>query len=208
MGGSKQSNELYELVDGVTPRAVIRVIGVGGGGCNTVNQMSAANIEGVEFIVANTDRDHLEKCRPTLQLQIGAEVTRGLGAGSNPKVGREAAEEDRDRIREMLEGTDLLFITAGMGGGTGTGAAPVIAEVAREHNLLVAGGGSKKIAQMVISDGDYARQGDTMLRDLNVRFRDIRQGPDGFIYVLTEGRLRGPKDTDGMLLRIEPPAVP
>lgn len=136
MGGSKQSNELYELVDGVTPRAVIRVIGVGGGGCNTVNQMAAANIDGVEFIVANTDRDHLEKCRPTLQLQIGAEVTRGLGAGSNPKVGREAAEEDRDRIREMLEGTDLLFITAGMGGGTGTGAAPVIAEIARELGIL------------------------------------------------------------------------
>ncbi len=136
MGGNKQSNELYELVDGVTPRAVIRVIGVGGGGCNTVNQMAAANIDGVEFIVANTDRDHLEKCRPTLQLQIGAEVTRGLGAGSNPKVGREAAEEDRDRIREMLEGTDLLFITAGMGGGTGTGAAPVIAEIARELGIL------------------------------------------------------------------------
>ncbi|PZP07843.1 MAG: cell division protein FtsZ, partial [Sphingomonas hengshuiensis] len=81
---------MYELVDGVTPRAVIRVIGVGGGGCNTVNQMAAAGIGGVEFIVANTDRDHLEKCLPTLQLQIGAEVTRGLGAGSNPKVGREA----------------------------------------------------------------------------------------------------------------------
>nr|WP_293369162.1 cell division protein FtsZ [Nevskia sp.] len=136
MGGSKHSNELYELVDGVTPRAVIRVIGVGGGGCNTVNQMAAASIEGVEFIVANTDRDHLEKCRPTLQLQIGAEVTRGLGAGSNPRIGREAAEEDRDRIREMLEGTDLLFITAGMGGGTGTGAAPVIAEIARELGIL------------------------------------------------------------------------
>jgi len=135
MGGSKH-NELYELVDGVTPRAVIRVIGVGGGGCNTVNQMASANIDGVEFIVANTDRDHLEKCRPTLQLQIGAEVTRGLGAGSNPKIGREAAEEDRDRIREMLEGTDLLFITAGMGGGTGTGAAPVIAEIARELGIL------------------------------------------------------------------------
>ncbi|MBL6750149.1 MAG: cell division protein FtsZ [Nevskia sp.] len=127
---------MFELVDGQSKRAMIRVIGVGGGGCNTVNQMAMANIQGVEFICANTDRDHLEKCVPTLQLQLGAEVTRGLGAGSNPKVGREAAEEDRDRIREMMEGTDLLFITAGMGGGTGTGAAPVIAEIARELEIL------------------------------------------------------------------------
>ena len=136
MGGSKMSTEMFELVDGTSKRAVIRVIGVGGGGCNTVNQMAAAAIQGVEFISANTDRDHLEKCLPTLQLQLGAEVTRGLGAGSNPKIGREAAEEDRDRIREMMEGTDLLFITAGMGGGTGTGAAPVIAEIARELGIL------------------------------------------------------------------------
>jgi cell division protein FtsZ len=128
--------EMFELVDGQCKRAMIRVIGVGGGGCNTVNQMAAARIQGVEFISANTDRDHLEKCLPTLQLQLGAEVTRGLGAGSNPKVGREAAEEDRDRIKEMLEGTDLLFVTAGMGGGTGTGAAPVIAEIARELDIL------------------------------------------------------------------------
>jgi cell division protein FtsZ len=134
--GSQVIPEMFELVDGQLKRALIRVIGVGGGGCNTVNQMAAANIQGVEFIAANTDRDHLEKCVPTLQLQLGAQVTRGLGAGSNPKVGREAAEEDRERIKEMLEGTDLLFITAGMGGGTGTGAAPVIAEVAKELNVL------------------------------------------------------------------------
>src|ERR1700685_3476399 len=107
------ATEIFELVDGIAKRAIIRVIGVGGGGCNTVNQMAQADIQGVEFICANTDRDHLEKCVPTLQLQMGACVTRGLGGGSNPKVGREAAEEDRDRIREMLEGTDLLFITAG-----------------------------------------------------------------------------------------------
>ena len=130
------NTEAFELVDGQCKRAVIRVIGVGGGGCNTVNQMAGASIKGVEFICANTDRDHLEKCSPPLQLQLGAEVTRGLGAGSNPKIGRDAAEEDRDRIREMLEGTDLLFITAGMGGGTGTGAAPVIAEIARELEIL------------------------------------------------------------------------
>ena len=130
------TSEMFELVDGQCKRAVIRVIGVGGGGCNTVNQMAQANIQGVEFICANTDRDHLEKCVPNHQLQLGATITRGLGAGSDPRVGREAAEEDRDRIREMLEGTDLLFVTAGMGGGTGTGAAPVIAQVAKELNIL------------------------------------------------------------------------
>ncbi|HEU0198264.1 MAG TPA: cell division protein FtsZ [Nevskiaceae bacterium] len=129
-------SETFELVDGQCKRAVIRVIGVGGGGCNTVNQMAQAAIQGVEFISANTDRDHLEKCLPVLQLQMGAAVTRGLGAGSNPKVGREAAEEDADRIHEMLEDTDLLFITAGMGGGTGTGAAPVIAQIAQEMGIL------------------------------------------------------------------------
>lgn len=130
------TSEMFELVDGECKRAVIRVIGVGGGGCNTVNQMALGKILGVDFVVANTDRVHLEKCVPNTQLQLGAAVTRGLGAGSDPKRGRAAAEEDRDRIKEVLEGTDLLFITAGMGGGTGTGAAPVIAEVAKELGIL------------------------------------------------------------------------
>jgi len=134
MAGAMQ--ETFELVDGLRTTAVIRVMGVGGGGCNTVNQMSQGNINGVEFICANTDRDHLEKCIPNNQLQLGTEITRGLGAGSNPEIGRQAAEEDRERIAEMLEGTDLLFITSGMGGGTGTGAAPVIAEVAKEMKIL------------------------------------------------------------------------
>lgn len=134
MAGAMQ--ETFELVDGLRTTAVIRVMGVGGGGCNTVNQMSQGGINGVEFICANTDRDHLEKCIPNNQLQLGTEITRGLGAGSNPEVGRQAAEEDRERIAEMLEGTDLLFITSGMGGGTGTGAAPVIAEVAKSMKIL------------------------------------------------------------------------
>ena len=134
MAGAMQ--ETFELVDGLRTTAVIRVMGVGGGGCNTVNQMAQSGIGGVEFICANTDRDHLEKCIPNQQLQLGTEITRGLGAGSNPDIGRQAAEEDRERIAEMLEGTDLLFITCGMGGGTGTGAAPVIAEVAKELKIL------------------------------------------------------------------------
>ena len=134
MAGAIQ--ETFQLVDGLRSTAVIRVIGVGGGGCNTVNQMAQGGISGVEFIVSNTDRDHLEKCVTTNQLQLGATLTRGLGAGSNPEIGRQSADEDRERIAEMLEGTDLLFITAGMGGGTGTGAAPVIAEVAKEMKIL------------------------------------------------------------------------
>ena len=131
-----KAQDIFEVTDGQPKKAIIRVIGVGGGGCNTVNQMAQADIQDVEFICANTDRDHLEACIPTNQLQLGGAVTRGLGAGSDPRVGRQAAEEDRDRIRELIEGTDLLFLTAGMGGGTGTGATPVIAQVAKELGIL------------------------------------------------------------------------
>jgi len=168
--------EMFELVDGQCKRAVIRVIGVGGGGCNTVNQMAAANIQGVEFISANTDRDHLEKCLPTLQLQLGAEVTRGLGAGSNPKLGREAAEEDRDRIREMLEGTDLLFITAGMGGGTGTGAAPVIAEIARELGILT----------VAVVTKPFPHEGKKRLAVAQDGIRELQQHVDSLILIPNE----------------------
>ncbi len=128
--------EIFEVTDGKSDCAIIRVIGVGGGGCNTVNQMVETGIDGVDFVCANTDRQHLERCKTTAILQLGAGITRGLGAGSNPDVGRQAALEDKDRIRELIEGTDLLFITAGMGGGTGTGGAPVIAEIAREMDVL------------------------------------------------------------------------
>ena len=131
-----RTNELYEIVDGQPMDAVIRVIGVGGGGCNSVNEMVTAQIEGVELIAANTDRKHLERCKTTNILQLGPRSSRGLGAGSDPAKGREAATESKDLIREMIEGTDLLFITAGMGGGTGTGAAPVIAEIAKELGVL------------------------------------------------------------------------
>ena len=131
-----RTNELYEIVDGQPMDAVIRVIGVGGGGCNSVNEMVVAEIEGVELIAANTDRKHLERCKTTNILQLGPRSSRGLGAGSDPARGREAATESKDLIREMIEGTDLLFICAGMGGGTGTGAAPVIAEIAKELGIL------------------------------------------------------------------------
>jgi cell division protein FtsZ len=126
----------FELMDTQTQNAVIKVIGVGGGGGNAVNHMAAANIEGVEFICANTDAQALENVSIKTVLQLGAGITKGLGAGADPDVGRRAAEEDRDRIKDVLDGADMVFITAGMGGGTGTGAAPIVASVARELGIL------------------------------------------------------------------------
>ena len=122
---------MFELLDSCGQSAVIKVIGVGGGGGNAVQHMVEANIDGVEFICANTDSQALKNMGARTTLQIGAAITKGLGAGANPDVGRQAAQEDRDRISEVIEGSDMLFITAGMGGGTGTRAAPVVAQVAR-----------------------------------------------------------------------------
>ena len=127
---------MFELVDDTIQNVVIKVIGVGGGGGNAVEHMVSRNIEGVEFISANTDIQALQRLTCETQLQLGSSITRGLGAGANPTVGKESAIEDRDRIAKTLQGADMLFITAGMGGGTGTGAAPVVAEVARELGIL------------------------------------------------------------------------
>ncbi|RRI27705.1 cell division protein FtsZ [Pseudomonas aeruginosa] len=127
---------MFELVDNIAQTAVIKVIGVGGGGGNAVNHMAKNNVEGVEFICANTDAQALKNIAARTVLQLGPGVTKGLGAGANPEVGRQAALEDRERISEVLEGADMVFITTGMGGGTGTGAAPIIAEVAKEMGIL------------------------------------------------------------------------
>jgi cell division protein FtsZ len=127
---------MFELVENYTPSAEIKVIGVGGGGGNAVSQMIDEGIDGVEFIAANTDSQALRQFKGRTLLQIGSSVTKGLGAGANPEVGRQAALEDRDRIIEMIDGADMVFITAGMGGGTGTGAAPVIAQAAKELGIL------------------------------------------------------------------------
>ncbi|WP_017904847.1 cell division protein FtsZ [Pseudomonas asplenii] len=127
---------MFELVDNVPQSPVIKVIGVGGGGGNAVNHMVKTNIEGVEFICANTDAQALKNIGARTILQLGTGVTKGLGAGANPEVGRQAALEDRERIAEVLQGTNMVFITTGMGGGTGTGAAPIIAEVAKEMGIL------------------------------------------------------------------------
>ena len=127
---------MFELMDTTSDRAVIKVMGVGGGGGNAVEHMAESNIDGVDFICANTDAQALANSSARTVLQIGNEITKGLGAGANPGVGREAAIEDRERIQEAIAGTDMLFITAGMGGGTGTGAAPIVAELAKEMGIL------------------------------------------------------------------------
>ena len=127
---------MFELIDNMPQNAVIKVIGIGGGGGNAVKHMIDCNVEGVEFICANTDAQALAGVTTKTNLQLGGEITKGLGAGANPSVGRDSALEDRDRIADVLQGADMVFITAGMGGGTGTGGAPVIAEVARDLGIL------------------------------------------------------------------------
>tara|TARA_R110002110_G_scaffold91264_2_gene237592 strand:- start:218132 stop:219304 length:1173 start_codon:yes stop_codon:yes gene_type:complete len=127
---------MFELIDNVPSNAVIKVIGVGGGGGNAVKHMIENSVEGVDFICANTDAQALSDIESRTVLQLGGEITKGLGAGANPEIGRAAAMEDRERIAESLRGADMVFITAGMGGGTGTGGAPVVAEVARELGIL------------------------------------------------------------------------
>ena len=126
----------FELVEKMAPNAVIKVVGVGGGGGNAVAHMVSSNVDGVEFITANTDSQAIKNCGAKLQLQLGSNVTKGLGAGANPEVGRQAALEDREVIMDALQGADMVFITAGMGGGTGTGAAPVVAQLAKEMGIL------------------------------------------------------------------------
>lgn len=127
---------MFELMDAHTQNAVIKVIGVGGGGGNAVNHMVNSAIDGVEFICANTDAQALKNTPARTVLQLGNNNTKGLGAGANPEVGRQSALEDRERIQEVIAGSDMVFITAGMGGGTGTGAAPIVAEIAKEMGIL------------------------------------------------------------------------
>lgn len=148
---------MFELSENPIANAVIKVIGVGGGGGNAVDHMIAENIDGVEFICANTDIQALKKSRAAVLMQLGSEITKGLGAGADPEVGRLAAEENRDRIQEVLRGSDMIFITAGMGGGTGTGAAPIFAEIAKELGILTVAVVTKPFAfegrkRMLIAD--------------------------------------------------------
>jgi len=130
---------MFELMDSVAQDAVIKVVGVGGGGGNAVTHMMSTGIEGVDFVCANTDAQALKKINGVTSLQIGGNITKGLGAGANPEIGRQAALEDRERIQETLMGADMIFVTAGMGGGTGTGAAPIVAQIARDMGILTVG---------------------------------------------------------------------
>ncbi len=127
---------MFELMDGYSQNAVIKVIGIGGGGGNAVQHMLNGSMEGVDFICANTDAQALKNSSVRTALQLGSDITKGLGAGANPEIGRQAALEDRDRISDLLDGSDMIFLTAGMGGGTGTGAAPVFAQIAKEMGIL------------------------------------------------------------------------
>lgn len=127
---------MFELVDSIPQNAVIKVVGIGGGGGNAVKHMISNSVDGVEFVCANTDAQALKDIDARTVLQLGNGITKGLGAGANPEIGRQAAMEDKERIAEVLNGADMVFITAGMGGGTGTGGAPVVAEVARELGIL------------------------------------------------------------------------
>src|SRR5437870_7268364 len=127
---------MFEIIDQSPQEAVIKVIGVGGCGGNAVEHMIGRGVSGVEFSAANTDAEALKRSTARTQLQLGSTLTRGLGAGARPEIGRDAAMEDRDRIAEAITGADMLFITAGMGGGTGTGAAPIVAQVAKDAGIL------------------------------------------------------------------------
>ena len=150
---------MFELMDSHSEEAVIKVIGVGGGGGNAVEHMVKQSIEGVEFIAINTDAQVLRSSAANVTLQIGSGVTKGLGAGANPNIGRQAAEEDSETIRQSLEGADMVFITAGMGGGTGTGAAPEVAKVAKELGILTVAVVTKPFPFEGKKRTDFADQG-------------------------------------------------
>lgn len=150
---------IFELMNDHDQEAVIKVIGVGGGGGNAVEHMVRENLEGVEFLAINTDAQALRNSSASSTLQVGGEITKGLGAGANPEVGRDAALEDRDAIRDLLDGADMVFIAAGMGGGTGTGAAPVVAEVAKELGILTVAVVTKPFAFEGKKRMNYAQQG-------------------------------------------------
>jgi len=153
--------------------AKIKVLGVGGGGCNAVNSMISYGVEGIDFIAANTDLQALGLSRAGNKLQLGARLTRGLGAGANPQVGREAALEDTDQIREMLSGADMVFVTAGMGGGTGTGAAPIIASIAREVGALT----------VAVVSKPFLFEGAKRLQRADEGIRELRKACDTVIVI-------------------------
>jgi len=171
---------MFEFDESIDQSAKIKVIGIGGGGGNAVNTMIACNIHSVEFIVTNTDVQSLRMSKAPVKIQIGAQLTKGLGAGANPVAGREAALEDREKIAEVLKGADLIFIAAGMGGGTGTGAAPVIADVAREVGALTVGVVTKP----------FSREGKLRLAKADEGIKEMKKHVDSLV-VIPNDRLLG-----------------
>ncbi len=167
---------MFELIDNVPQNAIIKVIGVGGGGGNAVKHMIENLVEGVDFICANTDAQALSDIRSKTVLQLGGAITKGLGAGANPDVGRAAALEDRDRIADALRGADMVFITAGMGGGTGTGGAPIVAEVAREMGILT----------VAVVTRPFPFEGKKRLAIAEAGVRELQQHVDSLITIPNE----------------------
>ena len=164
---------MFELMDVDSQNAVIKVIGVGGGGGNAVSHMLSANLEGVDFICANTDVQALNKSGVDTLLPIGSNLTKGLGAGANPQVGQQAAMEDRDRIKEHLQGADMVFITAGMGGGTGTGAAPIVAEIAKELGILT----------VAVVTKPFSFEGNKRMQTAEAGIKALRESVDSLITI-------------------------
>ncbi len=167
---------MFELMDTTSDRAVIKVMGVGGGGGNAVEHMANSSLDGVDFICANTDAQALANSSARTVLQIGNEITKGLGAGANPGVGREAAIEDRERIMEAIAGTDMLFITAGMGGGTGTGAAPIVAELAKEMGVLT----------VAVVTKPFPWEGPRRMKQAEDGIKELREYVDSLITIPNE----------------------
>ncbi|MDO7635603.1 MAG: cell division protein FtsZ [Porticoccaceae bacterium] len=164
---------MFTLVDEQPQNAIIKVFGCGGGGGNAVKHMLERKVEGVEFICANTDAQALRSVNAGTSLQLGNSITRGLGAGANPEVGRQSALEDREQIEEILKGADMVFITAGMGGGTGTGAAPVVAEIAKELGILT----------VAVVTKPFPFEGRRRMRVANEGMEELRQHVDSLITI-------------------------
>jgi len=164
---------LFTFEDTSAQSAKIKVIGVGGGGGNALNNMISQNLRGVEFIVANTDAQAIERNNADSKIQLGADITRGLGAGANPQIGREAAEAEKDRLCEFMQDTDMVFITAGMGGGTGTGAAPVIAEAARDMGVLT----------VAVVTKPFSFEGKRRMRQAEAGIAELRKYVDTLITI-------------------------
>jgi cell division protein FtsZ len=172
---------IFELEESVTQNARMKVVGVGGGGGNAVNRMIAEHLEGVEFISVNTDAQALLNNKADIKIQIGKKLTRGLGAGARPEIGRQAVEENRDEVARILQGADLVFVTCGMGGGTGTGAAPIIAGMAREAGILTVGivtrpfqfEGKKRMRQAEMGISELRKHVDTMIIVPNERLMAV-----------------------------------